>query len=239
VIDHVIFDLDGTLVDSNMICVEILNDMLRDRGSVQQVHPEHAKLHMSVGGTHMVATLLGVDCGDPEQEIVEFRRRYADRATPQNSLFDGVREGLSRLHAQGFRLAICSNKPQSLCDKVLAELAIAPLFAVVVGGGAGLRPKPAPDLMEATIAKLGVAKQQCLFVGDSELDYEQARICGLRFAFVTYGYCRHDWDRAGVEAFDRFADIIDMITRSRPSATGEGVEADQNHGRWAGVNSGH
>jgi phosphoglycolate phosphatase len=100
---------------------------------------------------------------------------------------------------------------------VVAELAIAPLFAVVVGGAPGLRPKPAPDLLEATMARLGVDARRCLFVGDSELDCEQARACGMPFAFVNYGYCRHEWDRAGVACFDRFADIVDMIVETWPS----------------------
>ena len=95
--DCIVFDLDGTLVDSAFVCVEILNGMLADRGSVRTIHPAHAKPWLSLGGPRMVAALLAGDCGDPSVEIVEFRRRYAERATPQASLFAGVRDGLADL----------------------------------------------------------------------------------------------------------------------------------------------
>ena len=122
----IIFDLDGTLIDSAVLCAGILTDMLRDRGCSRIVTRDCTKPHMSGGGEHLVGTMLGADCGDVAAELVEFRRRYAELPTPETSLFDGVLPGLKRLHANGFDLAICSNKPQHLCEKVVSDLGIEP-----------------------------------------------------------------------------------------------------------------
>lgn len=210
-IDHVVFDLDGTLVDSAVVCVEILNEMLADRGSARVITVDSAAVHMSTGGTHMVAALLAEDCGDPLAEIAEFRNRYGSRKTPADCLFPGVREGLERLVSLGFRLAICSNKPQSLCDKVLVDTGLAPLFDIVVGGAAGLRPKPETDLMDATLRRLGVSAERCVFVGDSDLDHAVACATAVPFLFVTYGYAQSGWDAPDLVRIDSFAEVADRI----------------------------
>ncbi len=118
----IVFDLDGTLIDSCGICVAILDGMLADRGVSDRIDPHIARPLMSFGGEKMVAALLGGHCADPADELAEFRARYSALATPRSSLFGGVEEGIAVLRELGFVLAICSNKPQHLCDKVLAEV---------------------------------------------------------------------------------------------------------------------
>jgi phosphoglycolate phosphatase len=214
-IENVIFDLDGTLVDSVAISVEILNEMLAERGSARMLVAADASPHVSLGGASMVAALLAEDCGSPDAEILEFRRRYADRPTPDNSLFAGVRDGLTALRALGLRLAICSNKPQNLCEKVLTDLGLRPLFDVIVGGAVGRRPKPEPDLMHVTLAQIGARPESCVFVGDSELDYAASVACGVPFKLVNYGYAgaHHVFD--GVSRFDHFSDAVGAIIDDR------------------------
>ena len=209
--DFIIFDLDGTLVDSAAVCTEILNGMLRDRGSFRDIAVHEAKPYLSRGGAQMVAELLGNECGNPELELAEFRTRYAQFPTPTSSLFAGVHAGLHELASLGFGLAICSNKPQNLCEKVLAELGLASVFSAVVGGSSGRRPKPAPDLMELTLDSLGATAEHCLFVGDSELDHAIAEATGVPFLFVGYGYADAEWDRSGLVEFGHFADLVQVI----------------------------
>ncbi|WP_196221716.1 HAD family hydrolase [Sphingobium sp. CAP-1] len=141
-IRYVIFDLDGTLVDSCGICVSILSAMIADRGSDHAIDPVGARQYMSQGGRDMVAALLGPACVDPDADLLDFRARYARHVTPADSLFPGVAECLKRLHDMGLKLAICSNKPQMLCDKVLADTGLAPYFRVVVGGRPACCPSP-------------------------------------------------------------------------------------------------
>lgn len=211
VIRHIIFDLDGTLVDSCATCIDILSEMLAERGSARTIDPVGARIYMSRGGLDMVAGLLGVACADPAADLADFRARYQLRRTPAETLFPGVAEGLARLRAAGLALSICSNKPQALCEKVLEDTGLSGFFDVVVGGQAGLRPKPAPDLLKAVIAKLDCEAGDCLFVGDSELDHAVATAAAMPFHFLTYGYAEQGWQAPDCLAFDAFAALTDAI----------------------------
>lgn len=211
-IRHVIFDLDGTLVDSCGICVSILSAMIADRGSDHAIDPLGARQYMSRGGREMVAALLGPACIDPDEDLVDFRARYSNYVTPSDSLFPGVAEGIKQLHEMGLQLAICSNKPQGLCDKVVADTGLAAYFRVVVGGQPDLLPKPAPDLLTAVFERLGCAPYECVYVGDSELDHDVAKAAGMAFCFLTYGYAEPLWVPEVGDSFDCFPSLATAIT---------------------------
>jgi phosphoglycolate phosphatase len=217
-IRHIIFDLDGTLVDSSAVCVKILSDMLADRGSDAVINPVVAPAFMSRGGLDMVAGLLGDACTDPAADLAEFRARYQQHTTPPETVFPGVSEGLSRLKAAGYVLSICSNKPQVLCDKVLADTNLADHFEIVVGGRVGLKPKPAPDLLDVVLAELGAAPEECLYVGDSELDHAIARNRAVPFHFVSYGYAAESWVPEECATHACFPSLIDTIVAHRRHA---------------------
>lgn len=216
-IGHVIFDLDGTLVDSCAVCVDILSEILVERGSARQIDPTGARTYMSRGGLDMVSGLLGDACRDPAADLADFRTRYQLRQTPVDTLFPGVSEGLAQLRAAGLTLSICSNKPQSLCEKVLADTGLTDHFAVVVGGQSGLRPKPAPDLLSTLLNRIDHPPEACLFVGDSELDHAVAVTAGIPFHFMTYGYAEPGWALTRGVAFDCFPTMTRAIL-SRISA---------------------
>lgn len=208
---HVIFDLDGTLVDSARQLIAIVDSMLVDRGSARRIDPVAARVHMSSGGQHLIAALLGEECGDPISELADFRTRYQASPTPPEAMFNGVAAGIVALHAQGLALAICSNKPQHLCEKVLADIGLAPYFSAIVGERQGLRPKPAPDLLDAALAALGSDGSACFYVGDSELDHDVALARKIDFGFMTYGYAAADWKPSSGERFDHFDHLTASI----------------------------
>lgn len=204
-----IFDLDGTLVDSAGMCTAILNAMLRERGGADVLSRDDVVPHLSAGGARMMAALLGRHCGDAGQAIAEFRARYSAMPTPEDCLYPEVRAGLHLLHRRGVRLGICSNKPQALCDKILAELDLGRLFTAIIGGRAALPPKPAPDLLVEAMRGMGVCAQAARFVGDSALDAACARAAGVGFIGVTYGYETPD----SATGHARFGDVVDALLR--------------------------
>lgn len=214
----IIFDLDGTLVDSCYVCVGILQQMLRERGSDVVIDPVHARSFMSHGGEKMVAGLLGPACIDPAGDLAQFREIYARTTTSTGALFEGVAEGVAALAGKGFRLAICSNKPQILCEKVLADTGLDQHFEVVVGGRADVRPKPAPDLLDHTLALLGCDAGSCVYVGDSELDHATALQRAVEFHFLSYGYADPAWEPADCYVHDHFSDLAEALARSIPEA---------------------
>jgi phosphoglycolate phosphatase len=166
---------------------------------------------MSHGGERMVSALLAEACVDPAADLAEFRSRYLDIVTPTTALFDGVADGLQRLHGHGYQLAICSNKPQNLCEQVLVDTDIDQLFAVVVGGTQGVPPKPAPDLLDRTLDALSLSAGDCVYVGDSELDHAVAAHCDMPFHFMTYGYASPDWSPANCHVHDHFPSLLTQL----------------------------
>ena len=211
---NLIFDLDGTLIDSNAICVAILQEMLDERGGGATIVLAEAAQHMSRGGAHMVAALLGESCHDPDLDLQEFRERYARRLTPSDSIFGGVTQGLARLAEAGYGLAICSNKPQNLCLKVLEDTALLPFFDVVIGGRPGLRTKPAPDMLEAVVRELDADVSCCAYIGDSEIDHRVATDVGMSFCYMTYGYGEPGWLPQSTWIFDHFNHLTAALVSS-------------------------
>jgi phosphoglycolate phosphatase len=210
-LSHIIFDLDGTLVDSSVVCLEILSGMLTDRGSDHVIDPVSARAYMSRGGIEMVAALLGPACGNPTDELTEFRARDARKRTLRKSLFPGVVNGLRRFYGSGLALSICSNKPQNLCEQVINDTGIANLFSAVVGGRPDCRAKPAPDLLDATLSELRTHPGECIYVGDSELDWQVARDAGMPFVFMTYGYASDRMDDVADYTFDCFTEMTESL----------------------------
>lgn len=217
-IRQLIFDLDGTLVDSYAICVQILSAMLEDRRSEHRIDPISSRPWMSVGGAAMVAALLGPACLDPKRDVEEFRARYRETATPPAALFAGVAEGLSHFRDAGFTLSICSNKPQNLCDLVLEQTGIAGLFHTVVGSRPGLRTKPELDLLNETIRALRCLPSECLFIGDSEIDHQVADKAGIPFIFMSYGYAVPEYCNLDGVSFDCFRTMShSVLGRAMPA----------------------
>jgi len=188
----VIFDLDGTLVDSVPMSLSITNAMLAERGSPRRMSYAEALPFASFGGAALVSGLLSEDCRDLDSDLATFRRRYAATRTPAESIYRGVEAMLATLAEAGLLLAVCSNKPQHLCDKVLGELGIDRHFTAVVGSSDRLPPKPAPDMLDAAVERLGLACGQCVMVGDSEVDLALARTRAMDCLFVDYGYGNAD-----------------------------------------------
>jgi phosphoglycolate phosphatase len=205
---HLIFDLDGTLVDSAPVIVATLNDMLSERGSTSRMDVETIRPWLSWGGPALISRVFQVEGDDAARELADFRARYADRGTPAECVFNGVREGLRDLAALGFSFAICSNKPQYLCERVLEDVGLAHHFPVIVGSAADLKQKPAPDLMHLVLRKLQARPSQSLLIGDSDVDHAAAQAVGVPFRLVTYGYAPADWDTSGIVQFSRFEDLV-------------------------------
>lgn len=211
VIRHILFDLDGTLVDSCATVVDILSAMRADRGSDAAIDPLAARDYMSRGGLAMIRGLLGETCVDPEADLADFRARYQRHTTSPETLYPDVAIGLARLRAAGLTLSICSNKPQNLCEKVLADTGLSHHFTAVIGGQPGLRPKPAPDLLDALLVRLGCEAGACVFVGDSELDHRIAADAAIPFHFLTHGYAEPGWEARDCAVHESFSSLTDAL----------------------------
>jgi phosphoglycolate phosphatase len=208
-----VFDLDGTLVDSVPTFAHVLNAMLEDRRVCARLSHDAVRPHATAGGLAMVSGLLGDLCDDPHLALAEFRERYAAAPTPQGSVYPGVREGLTGLRAQGVGLAVFSNKPQYLCDKVLGDLGLAPLFSAIVGTAPGVPLKPDPRGLDIALTRAGGERQRSCYVGDSGADYALARDVGVPLILASWGYGEAGRAWPGALIADAFAAVPPLVLR--------------------------
>lgn len=186
----IVFDMDGTLVDSAAQCETIIDAMRADRGVLAPVPLEMCRQCAGLPAPLLVPALLGEAAGDPDQDVIEFRTRYAAMPTSPDTLYPGVPAGLAQLRGAGLRLSICSAKPQYLCERVLADTGIDHFFAAIVGGDRIDACKPDPVHYHETLRLTGGTVERSLLVGDSVSDHRLAANAAVPFVFVTYGYSR-------------------------------------------------
>lgn len=183
-----LFDLDGTLVDTVYVTSDVLNSMLKERGSHRRILPEEARPLVTLGGEAMIANLFGDDCLDPIADVTEYRRLCAERVTEESSLFPGVRQGIEKLADLGMKMAVCSNKPQNLVEKIMTDLRFDRYMTAMVGAKPDLPRKPNPKLLEIALQEMNGQLQTCWFIGDGETDQEASATLGIPFIFAAYGY---------------------------------------------------
>ncbi|HEY1796507.1 MAG TPA: phosphoglycolate phosphatase [Stellaceae bacterium] len=194
-----IFDLDGTLVDSVPDLTISLNEVLREHGypplSVAEVKP------MIGDGVPMLVqrgfAARGGSAGEAVAAMPRYTAIYEANATNSSRPFPGVPETLADLRLKGYRTAVCSNKPQRACEIVLAELGIAGLFDGVAGGDRFAVRKPHPGHLLSLIEVLGGDPARSAMIGDSENDAAAGIAAGLPLFLMSYGYARGDIQTLG------------------------------------------
>ncbi len=184
----VVFDLDGTLVDSAPMIRDLLNAMLADRGAGPTLSLEEVRPHVTAGGGATIEALLRGRCGLTGAALSEFRARYAKAATPDDLVYPGAAEALKALRERGLRLAVFSNKVQPLCDKVLADVGLATCFDAIVGTGPDVPQKPDPTGYRLAVARGGGRLEASCLVGDSGADVMTAEAAGVPLIFAAWGY---------------------------------------------------
>lgn len=186
-IDTILFDLDGTLLDSAPLVGLILNGMRENQGRAPLPLSSYRQW-ISLGATDLVGNAMEAEAQNVPTLVKEFRHRYRELPTPINTLFPGVMETIVALAASGVRLGICSNKPEHLCRKVLIETGLSDHFGCVVGGDTVSQPKPYRQPLDYAMGALGAAAPSTIFVGDSTVDQRSADAAQLPFVFFTGGY---------------------------------------------------
>ncbi len=189
----VLFDLDGTLVDSAPDIAEAANAALRAVG--REVRSEEEIRHFIGNGAERLIhrCLTGLRDGNAPSPLhqtaySEFLRRYADCVSARSKLFPGVQETLAVLSAADITMGCITNKPERFTHPLLADMGLACHFQIVLGGDSlpVKKPDPAPLLHAAETC--GVSPQESVMVGDSFTDLAAARAAGMRIFCVSYGY---------------------------------------------------
>jgi pyrophosphatase PpaX len=196
----VLFDLDGTVVDSAGI---ILASMRHATRQVLGREIPDGALMATVGGPGLEAQML--EFGGPERvdELVRVYRSHNEPLHVELALFPGIEDVLKRLRADGARLGIVSAKRRSTVELAFAATATGDLFDVVVGGDEAPRQKPAPDPLLLALERLSASPAEAVYVGDSPFDMSAAKAAGMYAIGVTWGAIH---DRAALAHADLIVD---------------------------------
>lgn len=184
----VLFDLDGTLVDSAVDLLEAMNVILAREGraplSLAQLRPVVSK-----GGRAMLGVAFPeLEAAQREAFLQPFLDVYADAVARHSTPFDGVEEVLASIERAGSRWGIVTNKPHYLAEGVVGSMGWTRRCATLLGGDSLPRKKPEPDQLLHACAQLQVPATRCVYVGDDERDIVAARAAGMASVAAMWGY---------------------------------------------------
>lgn len=208
-----IFDLDGTLIDSEKDLILSVNAMLRELGR-GELHEDTISSYIGQGAPVLVARALGEGAALAEQKRgLEFFLGYYELHKMDNTrAYAGVPEALAEL--QCLPMAVLTNKPFRISRRILDELGLAKYFRAIYGGNSFETKKPDPIGAQTILSEFGASPQEALLVGDSEVDVQTARNAGTLAAIVNYGF--GVYDRAAFPAdfyLDRLTDLLSLLNR--------------------------
>jgi phosphoglycolate phosphatase len=180
----VLFDLDGTLVDSYPAITASVNHVRAARG-LPPLPVEEVRPHVGRGPNYLLEhTVPGTDL---EADFARYRAHHPSVIEAGTRLLPGAVDTLTALKQSGKLLAICSNKPLPFTARLLHVLDLAGLMDAALGPEDVPRPKPAPDMLVAALARLGVSPAEALYVGDMAVDVQTARGAGVTVWVVPTG----------------------------------------------------
>jgi phosphoglycolate phosphatase len=213
----ILFDLDGTLVNSLPDLMRALNKLLIELGR-RPATPTEVRGWVGDGAAAMITRGLeatgGVPEGPLEGQIERFLQHYRGHTVIDTRPYPGIETALRTLRRNGHPLAVCTNKRTDLSIELLDGLGMTSLFDAVVGGDSVPARKPDPAHIRATLAALGEEGGKALMVGDSLNDVAAAHAADIPVIVFSQGYCRGDPRQLGADAvIDDFADLLPMIAR--------------------------
>jgi len=213
----IIFDLDGTLIDSAPDLRTACNKLL----AVHQRRPitmEETKKFVGNGAAKLVErAFAATGASVQDQEIATltkgFLAFYDGHEADETQPYPGVMAVLDQLAGQGYRLALCTNKPKEPTENLLRDLGMSGFFELVLGGDELARKKPDPQMIHYILEQMNVAPGDAVMVGDSSNDIDAANNAGVRNVAVSYGYRKVPVSELGagyiIDRFDDLAGILD------------------------------
>lgn len=213
-IQVIIFDLDGTLVDSSIDICNAINYALEGLDVPSVTVPETIAL-IGEGITTLFEKLMNIHniLADKEQLIRRFTDHYSAHLVDNTTVYPGVIHALKSLG--GYKTAVISNKREEFSVKVLELLGMRKYFDLVVGSDTTPEKKPSPVPIRFVLSKFGIGPAEAVIVGDSTFDIEAGRAAGIRTIAVTYGYRPLSMLGGADFIVDSMPDVIPVIEKMR------------------------
>ncbi len=184
-----IFDLDGTLIDSKLDLAHAVNAARAHMGLGDLPHPLVFS-YVGNGAPTLIRRSLGPEAGEAQvQEALEFfLEYYRDHMLDYTTLYPGVADTLDVLLQSGKRMAVLTNKPVRISKAIISGLGLERHFFQIYGGNSFEQKKPHPIGIETLLSEAGMGAGHALMIGDSAVDIQTARNAGIKSCGVTYGF---------------------------------------------------
>ena len=211
-----VFDLDGTLIDSKRDLVQSVNATLREMGRAE-LPEDLVASYVGSGAPVLISRVLGATAASEELQnaLKFFLAHYEEHKLDFTKEYRGVRETLEQL--RGVPMAVLTNKPVDISMRILDGLQLAKYFRAIYGGNSFTTKKPDPLGANTILAELGVAADDAAMVGDSEVDVQTARNSGMISAIVNFGFGTHDRQKYPADIYlDRMEELVTLILRDSP-----------------------
>jgi phosphoglycolate phosphatase len=211
-----IFDLDGTLIDSKLDLVHSVNATLRELKR-PELPEETISSYIGNGAPVLVAKAMGQDINSDELEraLKFFLSHYEAHKMDNTCAYPGVPEALAHLSAMP--MAVLTNKPVRISVRILEALGLAKYFRAIYGGNSFSTKKPDPLGANTILREFSTRAHEALLIGDSEVDVQTARNAGMFTAVVNYGFGIHDRVAHPADLYlDRLMDLVPALTATIP-----------------------
>lgn len=215
-VQALIFDLDGTLIDSKRDLILSVNAMLDELGR-PELPEETISGYIGRGAPLLVADSLGRQATDEEIQrgLKFFLEYYEDHKMDNTCVYPGVNDALGELSR--FPKAVLTNKPFRISRRILDALGLSKYFRAVYGGNSFATKKPDPLGARTILQELGIPPHEAILVGDSEVDVQTARNAGMLAACVNYGFGVHDRTLYPADLYlDRMTDLAPLLANGAP-----------------------
>lgn len=222
-----IFDLDGTLADTSGDLLAAANEVLESRG-LPLLDPERHRAVAGRGGRAMIRHSTSMKAEPPGPEETEavadelypgLLEAYEARIARETELFEGVEDCLDRLEAQGWRLGVCTNKPERLALMLLEALGVRDRFRAILGADTLAVRKPDPEHLFETARRIGAVPGRSVLMGDTKTDIDAARAAGMPCVLMSFGFAAEPLAELRAAAIvHHFEEIPAVLERLCPAA---------------------
>ena len=206
----VLFDLDGTLVDTAPDMVGVLDELQRDEG-LEPLDYDLARSHVSHGAAGLISLAFpGVSHDEHERLRLGYLERYEAAVCVRSALFPGLEGLLERLESAGVPWGVVTNKPKRMTEPLMAALGMAGRARCMVSGDTLPQRKPHPAPLLHACELIGIGPERSIYIGDAARDIEAGIAAGMLTVAATYGYITADEDPAGWNAHEIVHDTEEL-----------------------------
>ncbi len=208
-----IFDLDGTLIDSKRDLIHSVNAMLGEMGRAR-LDEETISGYIGHGAPVLVSRALGGNAKEEElrRALQFFLGYYEEHKMDTTCAYPGIPDALAELSRKKVPMAVLTNKPVKISVRILDSLGLASHFRVIYGGNSFETKKPDPFGANKILTEFGAQPRETMIVGDSEVDVQTARNAGTIAAAVNYGFGVHDRTQHPADIYlDKLSDLVPLV----------------------------